>query len=142
MAYTVDKVDVWSMSLDDRVGALDTVLAPLAEAGANLQFVLGRRSKPGQGLVFLAPLKGAAVQRAAKKAGLQKDTGMTALRIEGPDKAGAGAKLTRALADAGVNLRGFAAMALGRKMVLYIALDSAADAAKARDVLKKALGAC
>lgn len=141
MPYTIEKIDVWSTTVSDRVGALDTILEPLAKAGANLQFVLGRRSKPGQGIVFLAPLKGAAVQRAAKKAGLAKDPTIAALRIEGPDKAGLGAKLTRTLAEAGVNIRGFVANAIGRKMVLLLALDTTADAAKARDLIKKALGA-
>lgn len=141
MPYTIEKVEIWSATVSDRVGALDAILEPLAAAGANLQFVLGRRSKPGEGIVFLAPLKGAAVQRAAKKTGLAKDTSIAALRIEGPDKAGLGAKLTRTLAEAGVNIRGFVANAIGRKMVLLLALDSAADAAKARDVIKKALGA-
>ena len=45
--------------------------------------------------------------------------------------------MTQALADAGINLRGLSAAALGKKFVCYLALDKAADAAKAIRVLKK-----
>jgi hypothetical protein len=47
--------------------------------------------------------------------------------------------MTRALAAAGINLRGVSAAALGRRTVTYFAFDSAADADNAVRVLKKAL---
>jgi hypothetical protein len=59
--------------------------------------------------------------------------------VEGADKAGLGAKMTNALAEAGINLRGLSAAALGRRGVSYFAFDSAADADAAIRVLKKAL---
>lgn len=43
------------------------------------------------------------------------------------------------LADAGINLRGVSAAALGRKSVAYFAFDSVNDAANAIKLLKKAL---
>ena len=48
-----------------------------------------------------------------------------------------GAKLTRALAEAGINLRGVSAAALGKRYVTHLALDTASDAAKAAAALKK-----
>jgi len=51
--------------------------------------------------------------------------------------AAAGAKLTRALAEAGINLRGFSAAALGTRYVTHLALDTAQDAVKAAAALKK-----
>jgi hypothetical protein len=48
-----------------------------------------------------------------------------------------GAKLTQALAEAGLNLRGLSAAALGKRYVTHLALDTAADAARAAAVLKK-----
>jgi hypothetical protein len=47
--------------------------------------------------------------------------------------------MTNALAEAGINLRGLSAAALGRRGVSYFAFDSAADADAAIRVLKKAL---
>jgi predicted amino acid-binding ACT domain protein len=61
------------------------------------------------------------------------------VRVEGPDRAGLGAKMTEALAAAGINLRGISAAALGRRAVSFFAFDSAADADSAMRVLKKTL---
>jgi hypothetical protein len=47
--------------------------------------------------------------------------------------------MTKAIADAGINLRGLSAAALGRRSVSYLAFDSAADADNAVSVLRKAL---
>ena len=140
MAYTIEKVEVWAGAMKDEPGGLAAKLDALAAAGANLEFVVARRDKPGRGIVFLAPLSGAKVRAAAKKAGLGKTDQLQALRIVGGDKAGLGAALTGALAAAGINVRGLSAMALGKKIAVYVALDSKADAAKAKRVLSKVLG--
>ena len=50
-----------------------------------------------------------------------------------------GTETARPLADAGINLRGISAAALGRKSVSYFAFDSADDAANAMKLLKKVL---
>lgn len=139
MALTVTRSDVWAASIVDRAGGLAEKLAVLAEAGAQLEFVISRRAPdtPGTGVVFLTPLKGAAQLKVAKKAGFEKTPSLHSLRIEGPDKPGLGAQLTQALAAAGINLRGLSAAAMGTRCVMYVALDSAADAAKAARILKK-----
>lgn len=139
MALEVSRVDIWVGGVKDTPGELAGVLGALAAAGAKLEYVMARRApdKPGTGVVFLAPLKGAKQAAAAKKAGLHKTKSLSAVRASGADKAGLGAKLTQALADAGINLRGLSASVIGRKFVLWLALDSAADAAKAIRVLKK-----
>ncbi|HTU01712.1 MAG TPA: ACT domain-containing protein, partial [Candidatus Sulfotelmatobacter sp.] len=63
--------------------------------------------------------------------------GLHSVRIEGADEPGLGAKLTGALAQAGINLRGISAAAIGSRMVCYLALDTSADAAKAVEGLKR-----
>ena len=138
MALTVTRTDVWAASIDDRAGGLAEKLAALAEAGAQLEFVVARRApdRPGTGVVFLTPLKGAAQLRAAKKAGFAKTSSLHTERIDGPDKPGLGAQLTGALAHAGISLRGLSAAAIGKRCVVHLALDSAADAAKAVKALK------
>ncbi|HPM83717.1 MAG TPA: hypothetical protein PLF81_23590 [Candidatus Anammoximicrobium sp.] len=138
MALNVTRVDVWAAGIEDQPGGLAQKLEELAAAGAQLEFVVARRApdKPGTGVVFLAPVTGAAQARAAKKAGFAKTNSLHSVRIEGPDKPGLGAKMTRALAAAGINLRGLAAAAINKRCVVYLAVDTAADATKAMRVLK------
>ena len=141
MPYSVRKVDVWAAEIDDRPGGLAEKLAALAKAGASLEFIIARRApdKPGRGVVFLTPIKGAAQKRAATEAAFNTTSSLQSVRVEGPDRPGLGTKMTRALADAGINLRGVSAAALGRKSVAYFAFDSADDADNAVKLLKKAL---
>jgi hypothetical protein len=141
MAYSIRKVDVWAAEIDDRPGGLAEKLEALAQAGASLEFVISRREadKPGKGVVFLTPVKGAKQTRAATDAGLSTTNSLHSVRVEGPDKPGLGNKMTRALADAGINLRGVSGAALGRRSVTYFSFDSAEDAVNAMKLLKKAL---
>ena len=107
--------------------------------GVNLEFVIARRegTKPGTGVVFLTPLKGARQIRAAKKARFKKTPSLHSVRIEGSDKPGLGAKITEVLAAEGINLRCLSAAAIGRRCIVHLALDRAADAQKALRVLRK-----
>jgi len=141
MAYTVKKVDVWAGEIADSPGGLAEKLTALSNAGANFEFLVSRRApdKPGTGVVFLAPIKGAKQKGAAQTAGLSTTDSLHSVRVEGPDRAGLGTKMSRAVADAGINLRGVSAAALGRRAVTYFAFDSAADADTAIRILKKAL---
>jgi hypothetical protein len=139
MKLDVSRTDTWASTIDDRPGGLGDKLASLAAAGANLEFIIARRApeKRGRGVVFVTPLKGSKQIKAAEAAGFQKTGSLHSLRVEGADKPGMGAKLTRALAEAGINLRGLSAAALGKRYVTHLALDTAQDAAKAAAVLKK-----
>lgn len=139
MPYTISKVDVWAGSIEDRAGGLGDMLEALAKAGANLEFIIARRADPGKGVVFAAPLTGAKVTAVAKRAGLAKAGTLQSVRVEGPDKPGLCAVVSRALGSGGVSMRGFSAAAMGKKCVLYFAFDSKADAAKAQKLLKQAL---
>ena len=139
MKLDVSRTDTWASTIDDRPGGLADKLAALAAAGANLEFIIARRApeKRGRGVVFVTPLKGSKQIKAAEAAGFQKTESLHSLRVEGSDKPGMGAKLTRALAEAGINLRGLSAAALGKRYVTHLALDTAQDAAKAAAVMKK-----
>ena len=139
MKLKVKRVNVWASSIQDRPGGLAEKLETLNAAKANLEFMIARRApdKPGEGVVFLAPIEGKKQKQAAQMAGFLKTETMHPLRVEGPDKAGIGAKMCRALAEAGVNLRGVSAAAIGKKFVTYFAVDTEEDAEKAIKVLKK-----
>ena len=139
MPVKVSKVDLWTAVIDDRAGGAADKLEPLSRAGANFEFVFMRRTpeQPGKGVMFVTPVKGAKVARAATEAGFSKSDALHGVRLEGTDKPGVTAKVTRALADAGVSFRALSASGHGRKFVDYIAVDTAADAAKAVSALRK-----
>ncbi len=139
MTYKISKVGVWVGTIPDRPWGLAEKLTPLAEAGANLEFVISRRDTPGAALLFVAPLKTGPQTRAAQKAGLRKAERMHSLRVIGPDRPGLGAKITNAVAQAGINMRGLSAAAMNRQCLVYFAFDSASDANKAARVLRKQL---
>ena len=139
MALKVQTVDIWAATIKDKPGGLSTKLEALAEAGAQIEFVIARRrgEKPGTGLVFLTPLKGAKQLSAARKAGFRTATGLRGLKVEGADRPGLGAGITAAVAEQGVNLRGLSAAVIGRKFVAHLAFDKVADVTKAARVIRK-----
>ena len=138
MAMKVSKMIVWVGTIKDEPGGLAEKLTIMADAGAQLEYVLARRTpeKKGKGVVFLAPLRGAKQLAAAKKAKLRKSKSIHAIRVEGGDKPGLGAKVTQALGDKGISFRGLAAVVIGKRFVVHLALDSAGAASKALRVLK------
>ena len=138
MALKVTRVDTWAVTIEDRPGGLAGKLRALADGKANLEFVIARRApdRRGEGVVFVTPVTGAA-QKAAKRAGFAKSATLHTVRIQGPDKPGEGARISAALANAGLNVRGLSAAAMGKTFVCHVALDSAADAAKAVRALRK-----
>ena len=139
MALKATKAEVWAVSIDDRAGGVADKLEPLAKAGASFEMVFARRTpeNPGKGMLFVTPVKGAKVTRAAKDAGMGTPQSIYSVRIEGADQAGLGARIARALGGAGVSFRGLSGIAIGRKFVSYIACDSAEDQAKAIATIKK-----
>jgi hypothetical protein len=138
MALKATKAEVWVATIEDRAGGVADKLEALAKAGASLEMVLARRTEmPGNGVLFVTPVKGAKATRAAQEAGFAKPANIHSVRIEGGDKPGLGAQIARALGDAGISFRGISAVAIGRKFVSYLACDSAEDAAKAVAALKK-----
>jgi hypothetical protein len=133
------RVDVWVASLEDKPGGLAEKVEILAAAGIDLEFVSARRApdKPGTGVAFVAPIKGAKQTRIARKVGFEKSESLHAIRIDTGNKPGFSAEMARALADANLNLRGFTGVAITNRALFYIAFDSSADASKAVRVLKQ-----
>lgn len=140
MDVIVERVDVWAATIPDSPGGLAEVLAALRDAGADLQFVIARRSPetPGKGVVFVTPLQGDHEIRAAAQVGFNVTQRLHSVRVMGRDKPGIGAELTAKLAAAGINLRGLSACAVGTQFVAYIAVDTLDDANKAIGLLQQA----
>ena len=140
MELSVELVDVWAATIDDKPGGLAKVLSVLRDAGVDLQFIVARRAPEasGKGVVFVAPIEGDSAIRAATKAGFSVTPGLHSIRVMGLDQLGVIAQLTSMLADGGINLRGVSAAVLGTQFVAYLAVDSSGDAEKAIDILQRA----
>ncbi|KVC49135.1 amino acid-binding protein [Burkholderia diffusa] len=140
MELSVERVDVWAATIEDKPGGLAHALNALRDAGADLQFVVARRTPeaPGKGVVFVAPLQGDKEIRAATQAGFNATSGLHSIRVMGLDQAGIIAELTQKLSDGGINLRGVSAAVLGSQFIAYLALDSLAEAERAMDILERA----
>ena len=137
MDMIVEREDVWAASMEDKPGALAQKLSALAEAGADLDFVIARRSgeKPGTGVVFVTPLRGDREIRAATIAGFAVTRHLHSVRIEGMNQSGIGAKIAQKVSEAGINLRGFSGAVVGTQFVLHIGVDSVEDAEKVKRVV-------
>lgn len=140
MDLIVERVDVWAATIPDNPGGLAEVLATLRDAGADLQFIIARRAPeaPGKGVVFVTPLQGDREIRAASQVGFNVTQRLHSVRAMGRDRPGIAADLTQRIAEAGINLRGFSASAIGTQFVAYVAVDSLDDANKAMEVLQRA----
>lgn len=138
MDLLVEQVEVWAAGIPDQPGGLARVLTTLRDAGADLQLIIARRSpdRPGEGVVFVAPLRGDREMLAAAVAGFNVTQKQHCVRVMGRNQPGIAAALAEDLAEAGINLRGFSAAAIGSQFVAYVAVDSQAEADQATTVLK------
>lgn len=137
MGFKLERVHVWTGTIEDRAGGMAGVLAPLAKATTNLEFIQTRRQpdKPGTGVLFVAPVTGPIQVRAAKAAGLHESHETIVLRVEGDNEAGLGYKLTQQWALAGISLQGLTMAVLGGRFVGFAVFDNVADANRAAQIL-------
>lgn len=139
MDFLVEHVDVWAARITDDPGALAGILTPLSKAGADLDFVIGRRSpeRPGEGVVFVTPIRGDAEISAAGMLGFNLTSSINTIRVQGENKPGAAATVAERIGRAGINVRGFSAAVIGSRFIAYVGFDTAEDAEKAVHALKK-----
>jgi len=138
MDMIVERVNVWVAAIRDEVGGLAHLLTGLRQAGADLDFIIARRTpeKPGTGVVFVTPLRGDREIAAAVELGFNVTNSVQSVRIEGENRPGVAAKLAGKLAAAGINLRGLSAAVIGSRFIIYIGLDTPEDAIEAADILQ------
>lgn len=140
MAYRISREHVWVGVIEDRPNAMAEKLRALAgDGGVNLELIITRRERHGRALLFVSPLSTPEQIQAARDAGLSIADGLRNLRIEGPNAPGLGGRITTALAEAAINMRGFTAAALGQSQVTNIAFDSDGDVKQATKILEKLL---
>ncbi len=140
MAVTVKTIVIWRGEIENRSGVLANALAPLADAGADLQLLMayGYAGDGSKGAVELYPVSGKEAIAAAKAAGL-KASSIPALLVEGNNRRGLGYAISKAIADAGINMAFLVAQVAGRKYSATLGFETAADARKATRLIKKAV---
>ncbi len=137
MGFKLDRVHVWSVEVADQAGGVAGKLAMLAQADANLEFILTQRrpDKPGCGVLYVAPVTGPLQVRAARAAGMAEVHDPVVLRVEGDNEAGLAHQLTTQWALAGINMQGLTMTVIANKFVGYAAFDTTNDANRAAAIL-------
>ena len=137
VSFKWDRVHVWSCEVADETGSVAGKLAHLAQAEANLEYIFTKRlpNKPGMGILYVAPVSGAAQVRAAKAAGMHEADQPIVRRIEGDNEPGLGHHVTQQWAIAGISLQGLTMAVLGSKFIGYAAFDTINDANRAAQIL-------
>jgi len=139
MAMSVKSAKLWVLDANDRTGLLADTLGPLASAGASLRVVMAYRH-PGQterAAVEVYPIQGKKAEAAAQAAGMQPSQ-MACLLVEGDDRPGMGAQLSRAIASSGLSMTFLMAQVIGRKFSAAVGFSSEQDAEAAAKAIKSA----
>ena len=139
MSLTVKPITLWRREVENEPGAMAETLEPLADSGADLQIVMGYRL-PGhesRAAIEVYPVRGKKAEAGAREGGLAPST-IPTLLVEGDNRPGLGAVISRSLADAGINVAFLVTQVFGRRYGSVIGFESAADAKKAAPLLRKA----
>jgi hypothetical protein len=138
MAISVKSISLWRRELQDRPGALADSLNPLADAGVSVKVLMAYRypGDPTKAAVELFPISGKRATAAAQQSSLSPAT-LPALIVEGDDAPGLGHRMSRAIADAGINLDFVMAQVIGRKYSAIFGFANEADATRAASLIKK-----
>lgn len=141
MAIRVQKIELWNVVVDNRSGALASVLEPLADAGADLEVILGTGIPGGSGQASIGvfPIKGKKALAAARLAGMAPApaTSMPSLLVSGDNQAGLGRLMSTTLAAAGINIGFLVAQVVDGDFSALFGFASEADAGRAAALLKK-----
>jgi hypothetical protein len=133
MAENIRRVEYYYVVVKDKPGSGAAVLGPLQEAGVNLLAYLGFPAGRGKSQIDLVPENPAVFKYAAQKAGLKLSRAKRAFLVDGDDRIGAVADLTRRLAEAKVNVTAACAAGSGAGrygMILWVPTASYGKAAK------------
>jgi hypothetical protein len=139
MAVTVKKAILWRKEVENQPGVLAATLQPLAEAGADLQVVMGYRlpGNESKAVIELHPVSNKKSKTAAQTTGLAPSS-IPTLAVEGDNKPGLGHAIAKAMGDAGINMTFIVAQVVGRKYSAVFGFENESDANKAANLIKKA----
>ncbi len=135
MADTITRVEHYTAPIADQPGAGAKVLSALQAGGADLIGLWGYPMGSGQANLELVPKNGAALRRAARKAGVNISPKQTAVLVQGKDRPGALAGIMGKLGAAGINVHAVQAACAGGGKFGAILYFLPADVRKAARVL-------
>ena len=138
MALSVKRITLWRTEVDNRPGVLAKVLGPLADAGADLQVVMGYRFPGNESIAAIEvyPVSGKKAANAASSAGLSASE-IPTLLVEGDNRQGLGKIIAESIAEAGINLGFLVTQVIGRRYTSVIGFESEEDAKRAASLIKK-----
>jgi hypothetical protein len=138
MVVTVKKITLWRSEVENKPGVLDKVLGPLADAGADLQVVMGYRyhGHRNKAAIEVCPVSGKRVTTAARGARLSASA-IPTLLVEGNNRPGLGHAIAQAIAEAGINVGFLVAQVIGARFSAVIGFDDEAESRKAVSLIKK-----
>jgi len=141
--FSIKKFPIWSVEVDDVAGATTGLFKVLADAGADIQFALGRpkSDKGGDAILFLAPIKGKEQEAAAREADIRPRPDVVGVQVQGPNRVGGNFKLTAAIAHANLTVRALVTTVDGDRFTAVFAFNSEKDADEAVKVLNKVVDA-
>ena len=142
MAVSVKKVTLWRTEVQNKPGALSGVLAPLAEAGADLQVVMGYHyhGAGDRAIIEVCPVSGEKSTAAASKAGLAASA-IPTLLVQGDNKPGLGHAIAQAIAEAGINVTFLVAQVIDARFSAVMGFDDEAASKQATTAIKEAVKA-
>jgi hypothetical protein len=142
MALSVKRITLWRAEVENRPGVLAGSLEPLAQAGADLRLVMGYRypQAPERSAIELYPVSGKRATAAAQQAGLAASD-IPCLLVEGDNRPGLGAAMSRGLADAGINIAFMVAQVIGGRFAAAFGFADEATATSAAKVIKASAAA-
>lgn len=140
MAVSIKKVTLWRTNVENKPGALSGVLAPLAEAGADLQVVMGYHYHDARdkAVIEVCPVSGKKSTAAAGKVGLQV-AAIPTLLVQGDNHPGLGHAVAESIAEAGINITFLVAQVIGDQYSAVMGFDDEAGAKQATTLIKKAV---
>ena len=140
MAVSVKKVTLWRTEVENKPGALSSVLAPLAEAGADLQVVMGYRyhGDEHKAAIEVCPVSGRKSTAAASKAGLAASA-IPTLLVQGDNRPGLGHAIAQAVAEAGINVTFLVAQVIDARFSAVMGFEDEAASKQATTLIKKAV---
>jgi hypothetical protein len=98
MAESIRRVEYYYVVVPDKPGAGASVLGALQASGVNLLAYLGFPAGRGKSQIDLVPEEPTAFKLAARSAGLKLSRAKRAFLVEGDDRVGVVADITRRLA--------------------------------------------
>ena len=134
MADRVESVQYAHVTVPDRAGSGEVVLAALADADLNMHAYLGFPAGKGKAQLDIVPEDMSELRRLAKGQGWNLSKPKACLRVTGKDRPGAVEQTIAKLARAGINVTAAMAMHAGKGkygMVIWVKPNDQAKAAKA-----------